>query len=240
MRSNALSNEQAGLRRAALAGVVSGLRSQTQLAMLARSIDEGETAPPSGQLGALFRSPAARRALQIAAVGEAIVDKLPIAPSRLKPLPFLGRLGFGAVSAAALAQTQQTPVVQAAIRGAGGAAIGSVGGYLFRTVIGKASGLPAPLVALVEDAIAVGLARSAIRPEALSELASEQTEQAERMQQTEQVEQVDQVLPTSSATTNAAPATSEPPAQAPEDPTATLPDAGEAGTEAPTAPPPSA
>ena len=61
MASNTITNEQAGLRRATLAGVVAGLRSQAQLAMLARSIDEGETAPPSGPLGRLFGSPGARR-----------------------------------------------------------------------------------------------------------------------------------------------------------------------------------
>jgi uncharacterized membrane protein len=213
-----MTNEQAGLRRATLAGVVAGLRSQAQLAMLARSIDDGETAPPSGPLGRLFGSPQARRAIQVAAVGETIVDKLPFTPSRLKPGPFLGRLGFGALSAAALAQTQQTPVVPAAIRGVGGAAIGSVGGYLFRTVIGKATGLPNLVVALAEDAIAIGLARSAIRPESLAELAAEQ----------------DGPSPTL--------ATSAPPPAPPtaDTPAAPPPGDGDPGTEDPTAPIPSA
>jgi uncharacterized membrane protein len=176
--SNPLTKEQAGLRRAALMGFVAGLRSQIPLASLARAVGHGEIAAPSGPLGAPLRSERGRQILLVAAVGEAIVDKTPLALSRLKRSALLGRLGSGAISAATLAQTQGIPVGSAAIRGAAGAGIGSVIGYLFRTVIGKATGLPDLVVALAEDAIAIGLARSAIRPEAIAELAAEQAESA--------------------------------------------------------------
>ena len=218
MTGTELTTEQAGLRRAAVAGVVAGLRSQAQLAMLARAIDQGEIKPPSGPIGRLFGSPQARKAIQLAAVGESIVDKLPFTPSRLKPTRFLGRLGAGAVSAVALAQTQQTPIVPAAIRGIGGAAIGSIGGYLFRVTAGKVTGLPSIVVALVEDAVAIGLARSAIRPEAIAELAAEQN------------------------ATSATRAASTPPRASPttDTPASAPPDDGDPDTADPNAPPPSA
>lgn len=173
MAPDTISAEQAGLRRAALMGAVAGLRSQVPMALLARAVAQGEVKAPSGLFGTPLRSTRGRQILFVSAVGEAIGDKLPFAPSRLGRQPFLGRLGFGAISAAALAQTQGTPVVQAALRGAAGAGMGSVAGYAFRIVAGRVTGLPDLVVALAEDAVAVGLARSAIRPEALAEMAEE-------------------------------------------------------------------
>lgn len=162
---------QAGLRRAALMGVVAGLRSQMPLGVLARAVDQGEVTPPTGVLGILLRSPQGRRVLKLSALGEAIIDKTPLPPNRLRPKPFIGRLGFGALAAATLAQTQGTPALQAALRGAVGAGIGSICGSLFRTGAGRLTGFPDLVVALVEDTIAVGLARSAIQPDALAEMA---------------------------------------------------------------------
>lgn len=176
MASNPLTKEQAGLRRAALMGFAAGLRSQIPLASLARAVAQDEITAPSGPLGTPLRSKRGRQILLVAAVGEAIVDKTPLASSRLKRGALLGRLGSGAISAATLAQTQGTPVTGAAIRGAAGAGIGSVIGYLFRVVGGRITGLPDLIVALAEDTIAIGLARSAIRPEAIAELAAEQTD----------------------------------------------------------------
>jgi len=165
--------EQAGLRRAALMGAVAGLRSQMPMVALSRAVALGEVKAPSGLLGMPLRSKRGRQILLLSAVGEVIGDKLPFTPSRLSRKPFLGRLGFGALSAATLAQTQGTPVIQAALRGAVGAGIGSIVGYAFRIVVGRVTGLPNLVVALAEDAIALGLAQSAIRPEALAEMAEE-------------------------------------------------------------------
>ena len=173
MAPDTISAEQAGLRRAALMGAVAGLRSQMPLALLSRAVAQGEVSAPTGWLGTPLRSERGRQILLLSAVGEAIVDKTPLVAGRLSRNPFLGRLGFGAISAATLAQTQGTPVVQAALRGAAGAGIGSVVGYAFRVVVGRVTGLPDLVVALAEDAVAVGLARSAIRPEALAEMAEE-------------------------------------------------------------------
>ena len=173
MTPDTISAEQAGLRRAALMGAVAGLRSQMPLFLLARAVAQGELKPPSGLLGTPLRSKRGHQILLLSAVGEVIGDKLPLTPSRLSKRPFLGRLGFGALSAATLAQTQGIPVVQAALRGAVGAGIGSVVGYAFRVVAGRVTGLPPLVVALAEDAIAIGLARSAIHPDALAEMAAE-------------------------------------------------------------------
>ena len=214
MASIPLTKEQAGLRRAALMGFAAGLRSQIPLASIARAVAQGEITAPSGPLGTPLRSKRGRQILLVAAVVEAVVDKTPLASSRLKRSALLGRIGSGAISAATLAQTQGTPVAGAAIRGAAGAGIGSVFGYLFRTVVGRVTGLPDLFVALAEDAVAIGLARSAIRPEAIAELAAEQKESA-------------------SPTTPIPPPTTDSPASTP-------PGEGDPGTETPTTPVPSA
>ncbi len=173
MATVTITPRQAGLRRAALMGIVAGLRSQMPLGLLARAVDQGEVTPPAGALGILLRSRQGRRILKLSALGEAIIDKTPLPPNRLRPKPLLGRLGFGALAAATLAQTQGTPVIQAALRGAAGAGLGSVAGFVFRTVGGRVTGFPDLIVALAEDTIAVGLARSAIQPDALAEMARE-------------------------------------------------------------------
>ncbi len=231
MTSSELTKEQAGLRRATLMGIVAGLRSQTPLGVMARAVDHGEIAPPAGALGRLLRSPQGRRVLKLSALGEVIVDKTPLARSRVSPKNLLGRLGFGALAAATLAQTQGTPVVPAALRGAAGAGLGSVAGFTFRIVAGRVTGLPDLLVALAEDAVAVGLARSAINPGAIADLAAEQD---------------DATIDTTTSAEPPAPSTVQatipapPPPPTIDTPAAAPPGEGEAGTEAPTAPVPSA
>ena len=217
MTDSALTKEQAGLRRAALMGFVAGLRSQVPLASLARAVAQGEITAPSGPLGKTLRSKRGRQILLAASIGEAIVDKTPLASSRLKRSALLGRLGAGAIAAATLAQTQGTPVAGAAIRGAAGAGIGSVIGYLFRVVGVRVTGLPDLFIALAEDTIAVGLARTAIHPEAIAELAAERAE----------------------TTASTASPTPKPDLSNADSPTSDLPGEGDSSAESQTAPIPS-
>ena len=76
-----------------------GIRRRLALAdppgLIARAVDQGEISAPSGPLGTPLRSKRGRQILLLSAIGEAIVDKSFLAPSRLRRQPFLGRLGSG-------------------------------------------------------------------------------------------------------------------------------------------------
>ncbi|MEU6059668.1 hypothetical protein [Streptomyces sp. NPDC047097] len=92
----------AGVRRAALVGAASGLRSQAGLAGVAL------TARPDDPAGSLLAHRWGRIGAVVAAVGEAVGDKLPRTPSRLSPQGLLPRLLLGGVTGWALAAREQT------------------------------------------------------------------------------------------------------------------------------------
>jgi uncharacterized membrane protein len=99
--------------------------------------------------------------LTVLAIGEIINDKLPKTPSRKAPVPFLARIVTGALSGAAVG-TAAEALTGGLIAGIVGAVLGTLGGYEFRARLVKAIGGKDLPIALVEDAIAVGLAIWAI------------------------------------------------------------------------------
>jgi len=149
--------------RVAQLGVVAGLRSQLPFALLALAARRGEFAADAGRPLALLRASAALPLLGFAAVGELVGDKLPTTPSRLAPGPLLGRVAFGAAAGAAVAREAGRAVGLPAALGGAGAALGSVVGYRLRAGAGRATGLPDPILAVVEDALAIGLGVVALR-----------------------------------------------------------------------------
>lgn len=130
--------------RAFAIGTVAGLRSMT--------------APAATLLAheSMWAGPAA-----FAAVGEGIVDKLPIAPARTSPPALVIRVISGALCGAALARHERSAPLLPAALGAIGALAGTFGGYNARRYLTKVRGFPDAPVALVEDALAVILARNA-------------------------------------------------------------------------------
>lgn len=99
--------------------------------------------------------------LTVLAIGEIINDKLPKTPSRKAPVPFGARIVTGALSGAAVG-TAAEALAGGLIAGIVGAVLGTLGGYEFRARLVKAIGGKDLPIALVEDAIAVGLAIWAI------------------------------------------------------------------------------
>lgn len=130
--------------RAFAIGTVAGLRSMT--------------APAATLLAneSMWAGPVA-----FAAAGEAIVDKLASTPARTWPPALAVRALSGALCGAALARRERTPPLLAATLGAIGALGGAYGGYAARQYLTKERGFPDVLVALVEDALAIVLARNA-------------------------------------------------------------------------------
>ncbi|WIB66814.1 MULTISPECIES: DUF4126 family protein [unclassified Curtobacterium] len=149
--------------RALLLGVFTGARSATPLAVLALQHDR-PSLQGAWQQWPVFRSPVGRGALVASAAGELVADKLPVTPSRLKPGALLGRVTAGAIAGLVIGSVGGSSVsrLQTAVLGGVGAVIGSYAGYLGRTALGWVSGLPDPVVALVEDAITVAGATAVV------------------------------------------------------------------------------
>jgi uncharacterized membrane protein len=131
-----------------LLGVASGARSQLGVATLVARSD------PS--LPAIFRQPWTRRLLVAAAAGELVADKLPTTPSRLEPPGIAGRLALGALAAGLFSVTRRAPWLPAAAIGALSAAVSAKVGHDVRAQLAQHA--PDPAVAVVEDALALGLA----------------------------------------------------------------------------------
>ena len=90
------------------------------------------------------------------ALGELVNDKLPKTPSRKAPPSFTFRIVSGAFSGAALAAGASQSAAIGAVCGGLGAVAGTLGGYEVRTRLVKALHMPDLVIALVEDAVAVG------------------------------------------------------------------------------------
>ena len=136
-------------------GIIAGLRSFTAPAVISWGSWLTWLAL-QGTWAAFFGSTVTLAIVSVLALGELVADKLPKTPSRKTPGPFAGRIVLGALSGAALCTAAREPVVAGALLGAVGAVAGTLGGYQARTGLVRALKTPDFVVALIEDAIAVG------------------------------------------------------------------------------------
>ena len=134
-------------------GAASGLRSQLGVTTVVVRSD------PS--LPSIFRRPWTKRFLVAAAAAELVVDKLPTTPSRIAPPGLAARLALGALAAGLFARSRHSPWLPAAAVGASSAAVAAKVGHDVRARL--AHHVPDTAVAVVEDAVAVGLAAAGYR-----------------------------------------------------------------------------
>lgn len=125
-------------------GAVAGLRSMTAPAATLGGADHHWTGPA-----------------RIAAAGELLVDKLPVAPPRLMPAALAVRVISGALCGRALAKRAEGSLLLGTTAGAIGALASSYAGYYARRYVTTRGNLPDFPIALVEDGLALGLARLA-------------------------------------------------------------------------------
>jgi uncharacterized membrane protein len=92
----------------------------------------------------------------VLAVVELIVDKLPRTPSRTAPPGLIARFVCGALSGACVGVSAGQAPTTGAILGAAGGLAGAFAGYQWRTGLVKALKVPDIVIALLEDAIAIG------------------------------------------------------------------------------------
>jgi uncharacterized membrane protein len=149
------------LYRPLLLGIVTGLRSQLGVAVLAWS--EPASARDTRALR-LLRSTPGRTVAGLAAAGEVVMDKLPSTPSRLQPMVLGARLATGgAVGALAAGSVDRRTLGLAAALGVAGAAAGSYAGAAYRKALPARTHTPDLPWAVTEDAIAAGLAATAVK-----------------------------------------------------------------------------
>jgi len=153
--------------RALLLGTVAGMRSQLPFALLGLVARQGGFARESDGALSWLRDSRVQGALGLSAVGELVGDKLPKTPSRLMPLPLLGRLVIGAAAGMALYSEAGESALEGAAFGAFGAVLGSFGGYYARKGLVESTDSPDLGWALLEDGIALGLGFLAMRDKLL-------------------------------------------------------------------------
>ena len=148
------------LLAAAGLGAVTGLRSFTGLAVASHELADR----PAGEADGLRRwlaDDTVSYVLAGLAIGEIVGDKLGVFPDRVEPAYLPGKALYGAAVGAMAAGRRWWPV-GAAIGAA--AALGAAWvGFSVRKEAGWATGLPDPIIAVAEDAIAVAGARGAAR-----------------------------------------------------------------------------
>ena len=98
------------------------------------------------------------------AVGELIADKLPSTPARTTPPALIVRALSGAYAGRTVAAAFDADLTAGMVAGAAGALAGAYAGMALRGEIVRGTGLPDPLVAVVEDVLAVYGALAATHP----------------------------------------------------------------------------
>ena len=92
----------------------------------------------------------------ILACVELVTDQLPSTPPRTKPAGLIPRILLGGLCGAAVASAGGQSMALGAVLGAVGGVTGAFAGYEVRTRLVKALGVPDFVIAVVEDAVAIG------------------------------------------------------------------------------------
>ncbi len=138
-------------------GAASGMRSTAGVALVARELAHWQR---PGAVGpeAWLQHPAASRVTGAMLLGELVADKLPIVGDRTEPRALAGRFVAGALSGAALMGRRGESTFWGAAVG-GAAAVASVQVcYRIRRHLTRHESYPDAIVALAEDAFALGTA----------------------------------------------------------------------------------
>jgi uncharacterized membrane protein/uncharacterized protein (UPF0548 family) len=147
-----------------LLGATTGVRSFAGLATVTTARGHAGAAAGESRLERWLAEPAVGGAVELAAAGEMVADKLPGIPPRTEPLPLLGRVAFGALVGALVGRRRQRGALVPALVGGAAAAAAAVGATRLRQALAR-RGVPDLPVGLAEDALVL-LARRALRPSA--------------------------------------------------------------------------
>jgi uncharacterized membrane protein len=138
-----------------LIGVVAGLRTMTAPAVVAWAANR-HWLNLDNSLLAFMGSTAAVAIFSVLALGELVIDKLPSTPNRTKLPGLIGRSVLGGLSGAAVAVAGAQSIATGAVLGVAGAIAGAFAGYEIRKRLVHALKVPDFVIALLEDAVAIG------------------------------------------------------------------------------------
>lgn len=138
-----------------LIGMVDGLRSLTAPAVVSWAARRNWL-NLHGTALSIMGSTAAAVIFTLLAVVELVVDQLPSTPSRLKPPGLTARIILGGLSGAGIAAAGAQSLALGAVLGVAGALAGAFTGYHIRTGLVRALKVPDLVIALLEDAVAIG------------------------------------------------------------------------------------
>ena len=136
-------------------GIIAGLRSMTAPAVVSWAAHWKWLDLQHSYLGFLG-STAAVYILTAGAIVELVLDKLPKTPSRRERVGLIARFITGGLSGAALCTAGNHSAVLGGVLGGVGGLGGAFAGYEARTRLVKALKVPDFVVALLEDAVAIG------------------------------------------------------------------------------------
>jgi uncharacterized membrane protein len=138
-----------------LIGCVCGLRSMTGPALICWGAHLGWLQLDGSKLGFLH-NPISLIVFSLLAIGELVADKLPFIPSRIEPGPLVVRFLFGGACGVALCLSTGNGWLAGALLGGIGGVAGAFAGYHLRRELTLGRGMPDLVIALVEDAVAIG------------------------------------------------------------------------------------
>ena len=139
-----------------LLGFLTGLRTMTPMAVLCWFAWAGHL--EADHTWAFWASrPITVAIFTVLALGELVGDKLPNTPARISPFPLAARIGFGGLVGALAATALHGSWIEGALLGCLGAVCGSYAGYFVRRWLTRELGMKDLYVALVEDALTIGL-----------------------------------------------------------------------------------
>ena len=134
-------------------GAIAGLRTMAAPAALSRAVSDGRIEGLEDTPYSILGSPGVSTVLRIMEIGELIVDKLPVTPSRTSPPPLLGRMALGALVGAALFASEDRGQAVGGVLGAAAALGAAYAGESLRVQAAQRLGVLDPFVALLEDGL---------------------------------------------------------------------------------------
>jgi uncharacterized membrane protein len=137
-------------------GLIDGLRSMTAPAVVAWAA-RWKWIDLHNSFLAFMGSAVAAYIFTAAALVEYIVDKLPKTPSRKEAPGLIARIVLGGLSGAALCAAADHSIALGALLGAAGGVAGAFVGYEVRTRLVRALKVPDLVIAILEDAFAIGI-----------------------------------------------------------------------------------
>jgi uncharacterized membrane protein len=127
--------------------------------MLTKEFADDGDAGGSGRLERLLTSENTARLLAAFAGAEMLADKSEYMPDRTNPLPLIGRLVIGSMTAAAFAAKRRRPVLVPAVIGAAAAVAATFAAYHLRRYAKEEFQVPDRLLGLAEDALVIAATR---------------------------------------------------------------------------------